>query len=151
MRRRGPVLLWLLLLLTGACGQVKPVPPAINPADYTPIDMEQLRRGSPPLQAGQLVSFQAYFWEFLSYDPVPQYYYLNQLRYPRRWRDLEWFALYQDAAMRGYFDQATMSYEQKSHFQPKRLDLLRFYGELVSLGGNRLYFQTHYLEPVVVD
>lgn len=151
MPRRGVALLWLLLLLISACGQVQPVPPTFNPAAYTPIEMDQLRRGSPSLQAGQLVSFQAYFWEFLSYDPVPQYYYLNQLRYPRRWRELEWFALYQDAAMRGYFDLAAMSYEQRRQFQPKRLDLFRLYGEMVPLGGGRLYFQTHSLEPVEVD
>jgi hypothetical protein len=151
MRRLAPILLWLLLLLTGACGQVRPLPTTFNPDAYTPVALEQLRREASGLAAGQLISFQAYFWEFLSYDPVPQRYYLNQLRYPQRWRELEWFALYQDAAMRGYFDRAVMSYEQNLRFQPKRLDFLRFYGELVSLGGNRLYFQTHHLEPVRVD
>ncbi len=151
MPRRGVALPWLLLLLISACGQVKPVPATFNPEAYPPIEMEQVRRGSPRLQAGQLVSFQAHFWEFLSYDPVPQHYYLNQLRHPRRWRELEWFALYQDAAMRGYFDLAAMSYEQRLKFQPTRLDLLRFYGEMVPLGGGRLYFRTHFLEPITVD
>lgn len=151
MPRLAPTLLWFLLLITGACGQVRPVPPELHLAAYTPLALERLQRQAPGLQAGQLVRVQAYFWEFLSYDPVPQHYYLNNLRHLRRWRDLEWFALYQDAAMHGYFDLAAMSYEQRLQFQPTRLEPLLLYGELVPMGGGRLYLQTHHLERVVVD
>lgn len=141
----------LLTLSVLACGQVRPLPSEWNPADYTPIELEHLRRPAPGLQAGQLVKFHGYFWEFLNYDPVPQHYYLNQLRYPIRWQDLEWFALYEKAALQGYFDRAAMTFKQRSEFHPKRLDPLILYGELVPLGGGRLYFQTHHLEQVTVD
>lgn len=156
-RQRGLIprhLLQALLLCVGllsACGQVRPLPPEMDLAAYSPIALEQLRRGSPDLKAGDRVRLQAYFWEFLSYDPVPQHYYLNQLRYLRHWGDLEWFALYQEPTLRGYFDLATMSAEQRRQFAPKRLEPLILFGELVNLGGGRLYLQTHHLERLVLD
>jgi len=151
MNYRLPSLLLGALLLAAACGQVRPLPPELPLADYTPLDLAQLRENSPELRAGQLVQIRAYFWEFLSYDPVPQHYYFNQLRHPLTWQQLEWFALYESSAMHGYFDLAVMSPAQRRQFQPKRLEHLVLFGELVPMGGSRLYLQTHYLERVVVD
>ena len=151
MPYRLSALLWGVLLLASTCGQIRPLPPERPLADYTPLDLAQLRENALGLRAGQLVQVRGYFWEFLSYDPVPQHYYLNQLRYPATWHQLEWFALYEQAAMRGYFDQAVMSAAQRQQFQPRRLEQLIIYGELVPLSRGRLYLQTHHLERVVLD
>jgi hypothetical protein len=145
-------LLILVLLLLNACGTVRPVPTDFNPEAYTPIDFNLLLNpSSPSLSAGQLVRCQAFFWEFLTYDPAPQYYYLNQLRYPARWRQLEWFAVYRDSDLKGYFDRGVMSYTQRLEVKPKRLEPFIIYGELVSLGRGQLYLQVHHLERIIID
>ena len=144
------VLMFGILSLT-ACGSMKPVPAQFNPADYTPVDFELLQRDSSSLNTGQLVRCQAFFWQFLTHDPAPQYYYFNQLRYPLSWGNLEWFALYKDADMTGYFDRGVMSHAQRLEFNPKRLDPLIIYGELVPMGGSKLYLLVHHLERVTID
>jgi hypothetical protein len=149
-RRLLLVLLFGILPLT-ACGSMKPVPAPFNPADYTPIDFALLQRDSSSLHAGQLVRCQAYFWQFLTHDPAPQYYYFNQLRYPFSWGELEWFALYANADMTGYFDRGVMSHPQLLEFNLKRLEPLIIYGELVPLGGSKLYLQVHHLERFSLD
>lgn len=150
-RRLLPAILLGMLFLT-ACGTVQPVPADFDPGAYAPVDFELLL---PPqssrLHAGQLIRCQAFFWQFLDYDPGPRYYYFNQMRYPGSWGDLEWFALYKDSDMRGYFDLGAMSYAQRLEFNPKRLDPLIIYGELVPLGGSLLYLQVHRLERYVID
>ena len=146
-----PVLMFAIVILTG-CGSIKPVPADFNPADYTPVDLELLLvPQSPSLRAGQLVSFQAFFWEFLSYDPAPQYYYTNYVRYPGSWGDLEWFALYKNADMQGYYDRGAMSYQQRLEFNPKRLEPIIIYGEVVTMGGSKLYLLVHHLERLEID
>ncbi len=75
------VLMFGILPLT-ACGSLKPVPAQFNPADYTPIDFELVLQNSPSLPTGQLIRCQAYFWQFLTYDPAPQYYYFNHTALP---------------------------------------------------------------------
>ncbi len=151
MMRCLACLLPALIVGLAACGQVRPVPSAFSPADYQPIALEQLRQGSPALAAGQLVRLPVYFWEFLSYDPAVPQYYLNQLRHPQRWRELEWFAVYQEPSLRGYFDRAAMTYEQRLQADPKRLDPITLYGELVAFGAGRLYLKVHHLEHVATD
>jgi hypothetical protein len=149
--RLVPLIILALLLLT-ACGTIKPVPANFDPSAYTPIDFELLLTPqSSSLHSGQLIRCQAFFWEFLTYDPAPRYYYFNQLRYPVSWRDLEWFALYKDSDLKGYFDRGVMSYAQRLEFKPKRLEPLIIYGELVPLGGSQLYLQVHHLERHVID
>lgn len=141
--------LWALVLLfqLAACGRVANPPAAFDPATYTPIDTSLLLTGAPAgLQPGQRVSFRCYFWEFLSYDPGIRYYYFNLLRYPQQWGALEWFAVYRDATMTGYFDRLAMSYAQRLTFRPKRLDPLIIYGELLPFGGRDLYLLVHHLE-----
>ncbi len=149
-RRRILLLLLLATLLLTACGSMRPVPAEFNPAEYTPIDFEQLPLDTN-LHAGERVRVEAYFWQFLTYDPAPEYYYLNQLKYPRRWGDLEWFALYQKADMKGYYDRGAMSHLQRLQFNPKRLDHLIIYGEMVPMGGDKLYLLVHHLERVEIN
>lgn len=141
----------VLCLLVGGCGGVRALPGQFNPAEYTPVEFALLQQDSASLKAGQLIRTQAYFWQFLTYDPSPQYYYFNQLRHPRSWSDLEWFALYERPDMTGYFDRGAMSYEQRLQFDLKRLDYLIIYGELIPMGGSRLYLQVHHLERVALD
>jgi hypothetical protein len=146
----------LLVLVLGilsltACGSMRPVPASFNQADYTPIDFDLLRRDSSSLHAGDLIRCQAFFWQFLTYDPAPGFYYLNQLRYPSSWGDLEWFALYKDTDMQGYYDRGAMSHHQWLEFNPKRLEPIIIYGELVTMGGSKLYLLVHHLERLVID
>lgn len=148
-RRLLPALLLGILFLT-ACGSMRPIPAEFNPGDYTPINYEQLRHDSS-LRAGDLVRVEAFFWQFLTYDPAPKHYYANQLRYPRRWGDLEWFALYEKADMTGYYDRGAMSHLQRLQFDPKRLDHLILYGEMVHLDGSKLYLLVHHLEHFKID
>ena len=143
------VLLFGILPLT-ACGSMKPVPAEFTPTAYTPINFDQLLHDSS-LQAGELVRVEAFFWQFLTYDPAPEYYYFNQLHYPRHWGDLEWFALYEKADMKGYYDRGAMSHMQRLQFDPKRLDHLIIYGEMVPMGGSKLYLLVHRLEHVKID
>jgi hypothetical protein len=148
--RRFLLLLLFATLLLTACGSMRPVPAEFHPSAYTPIDFEQLPLNTN-LHAGELVRVEGYFWQFLYYDPAPEYYYFSQLKYPRRWGELEWFALYQKADMQGYYDRAAMSNLQRLQFGPKRLDHLIIYGEMVRLGGSTLYLLVHHLERVQPD
>lgn len=142
---------WLLglgLLLLLACGRVGNPPEVFERDSYTAVDPAWLANpGQHSLQAGHRIFFRAYFWEFLSYDPCVRYYYFNQLRYPCRWGALEWFAVYRQPTMTGYFDRLAMTYAQRLAFQPKRLDPVLIYGELLPFGGQRLYLMVHHLEP----
>lgn len=148
--RRTLVGLMLLFYLTG-CGALRPTPTAFNPAEYEPIDFDLLLNESPTLRAGQRVRTQAFFWQFLTYDPAPQYYYFNHLASPFRWGELEWFALYQEATMKGYFDRVAMSAEQRRQFSLNRLEPLMLYGELVPFGGRKLYLLIHHIERYDLD
>ena len=98
---------------------MKPVPAEFNPTEYTPISFDQLLHGYSSLRAGELVRVEGFFWQFLTYDPALKYYYANQLKYPRHWGDLEWFALYEKADMKGYYDRGAMSHLQRLQFNPK--------------------------------
>jgi hypothetical protein len=44
-----------------------------------------------------------------------------------------------------------MSHAQRLEFNPKRLDPLIIYGELVPMGGSMLYLLVHHLERVTID
>jgi hypothetical protein len=44
-----------------------------------------------------------------------------------------------------------MSFRQRLDFNPKRLDPIIIYGELVSMGGSTLYLLVHHLERVTID
>ncbi|MFP3868483.1 MAG: hypothetical protein ACLFUU_10010 [Desulfobacteraceae bacterium] len=136
----------IVVALGTSCGQVRPVPESWAAAEYRPITLSQLKSGSPALSAGQQVRCQAYFWQFLEYDPAPGFYYLNQLRHPLSWRDLQWFAIYGSPEMRDYFDRAAMDAAQQRTYQLHRLDAIILYGELVPLGGGQHYLRVHHIQ-----
>ncbi|MFI5355610.1 MAG: hypothetical protein ACHQX0_08375, partial [Desulfobaccales bacterium] len=97
-RPRGLSSWWGVILLCGllgfsACGELRPHPAAFDPQAYTPIaSHDLLTPGLTGLQAGQKVRVQAYFWQYLNYDPARVRNYLTLFRYPIRWYQLKWFA-----------------------------------------------------------
>jgi hypothetical protein len=117
----GVILLCGLLSLS-ACGELRPHPAAFDPQAYTPITYQELLAPGPAgLHAGQQVRVQAYFWQYLDYDPAMVRNYLTLLRYPIRWYQLQWFATYGTPDLTGYFDLAAMTPEQASQYKFKRL------------------------------
>ena len=65
------VILLCSLLGFSACGELRPHPAAFDPQAYTPIAYRDLLAPGPAgLQAGQQVRVQAYFWQYLDYDPA---------------------------------------------------------------------------------
>ena len=93
---------------------------------------------------------QAYFWQYLDYDPAIVRNYLTLFRYPIRWSQLKWFSIYDTADFTGYFDLAAMTPEQAEQYKLKRLDHVMLYGELAALGSG-LYLQVFYIEPITED
>ncbi len=142
----------LLALAAAACGQVQPRPAPFAAADYSPLSYEELLRADahshPP---GQLVAVPGYFWQYLTYDPAPHYYYGNQVRYPSQWWDLRWAALYQTPDMRGYYDRVAFDSLQAETYDLHRLDPVVVYGELLRLGGHKLYLRVHHVSPQPFD
>ena len=145
---------WLgVILLCGllgfsACGELRPHPAAFDPQAYTPIAYRDLLAPGPAgLQAGQKVRVQAYFWQYLDYDPAMVRNYLTLLRYPIRWYQLQWFATYGTADLTGYYDLAAMTPEQADRYKLKRLDPVMLYGELARLGPG-LYLQVFHIEKI---
>jgi len=148
---------WLgVILLCGllgfpACGELRPRPAAFDPQVYTPIEYQDLlAMRQAGLHEGQKISVQAYFWQYLDYDPAIVRNYLTLARYPIRWYQLRWFATYGTADFTGYFDLAAVTPEQADQYKLKRLDPVRLYGELVRLGKG-LYLQVFHIEPIVAD
>jgi hypothetical protein len=142
----GAVALLLALLLLG-CGRYRPVPAAFDPEAYKPATVQDLRSpGAAGLSAGQQVMVPAYFWQFLIYDPAMLRNYLTLLRHPRAWPRLEWCAVYGTPRMEQYFDRIAMDREQRRTYTVRRLDHVRLYGELASMGSGLLYLRVHRLE-----
>ena len=136
------------LLTLGACGQLRTRPPAFDPQTYTPIKYQDLLAARQAgLHAGQKVQVKAYFWQYLNYDPAMLWNYLTLPRYPIRWYQLRWFATYGTDEMTGYYDLAALSPEQAAHYQLRRLDPVRLYGELSKVGPC-LYLQVFYIEKL---
>ena len=155
--RRPACSRWLgVILLCGlfglsACGELRPYPAAFDPQAYTPIAYRDLQDPGPAgLQAGQQVRVQAYFWQYLDYDPAMVRNYLTLLRYPIRWYQLQWFATYGTPELTGYFDLAAMTPEQADQYKFKRLDPVMLYGELARLGPG-LYLQVFRIDPITED
>ena len=148
---------WLgAILLCGllgfpACGELRPHPAAFDPQAYTPIAYRDLLAPGPAgLQAGQQVRVQAYFWQYLEYDPAMVWNYLTLFRYPIRWYQLKWFAIYDTADLTGYYDLAAITPEQADRYKFKRLDPVMLYGELARLGQG-LYLQVFHIEKIAED
>jgi hypothetical protein len=143
----GVIILCGLLGLS-ACGELRPHPAAFDPQTYTPINYRDLLAPGPAgLHAGQKVRVQAYFWQYLDYDPALVRNYLTLFRYPIRWYRLQWFSTYDTADLTGYFDLAAMTPEQAEQYKLKRLDHVMLYGELAGLGSG-LYLQVFHMEKI---
>ncbi len=145
------IILLCLLLGGAACGQLRPQPAAFDPQAYTPIAYHDLLAPGPAgLQAGQKVRVQAYFWQYLNYDPAIVRNYLTLPRYPVRWYQLRWFATYGTPDLTGYFDLAAVTPKQADRYKLKRLDPVMLYGELAPLSPG-LYLQVFHIEPIAED
>ena len=145
------VILLCSLLGFSACGELRPHPAAFDPQAYTPIAYRDLLAPGPAgLQAGQQVRVQAYFWQYLEYDPAMVRNYLTLFRYPVRWYQLKWFAIYDTADLTGYYDLAAITPEQADRYKFKRLDPVMLYGELARLGQG-LYLQVFHIEKIAED
>ena len=145
------VILLCSLLGFAACGELRPHPAVFEPQTYTPIAYRDLLAPGPAgLQAGQRVRVQAYFWQYLEYDPALVRNYFTLLRYPVRWYQLQWFATYDTADMTGYYDLAAVTPEQAEQYKLKRLDPVMLYGELARLGPG-LYLQVFHIEKIAED
>jgi hypothetical protein len=146
----GVMLLCGLLGFT-ACGEIRPYPVAFEPQAYTPITYRDLLAPGPAgLQAGQKVRVQAYFWQYLQYDPAMVRNYLTLLRYPSRWYQLQWFSTYDTADLTGYYDLAAVTPEQAEEYKLNRLDPVMLYGELSRLGPE-FYLQVFHIEKITQD
>lgn len=142
----------MALLLAGACGELRPLPPRVDLEAYRPITYQDLLHpDAASLHTGEMIKVPAYFWEFLSYDPAIVRNYLNMLGHPLSWPKLEWFATYGAADMTGYFDLAALDPSQRKAY-PKlnRLDRLMIYGELAPLGPGR-YLRVHHIDKIEED
>jgi hypothetical protein len=143
------LLAWALLAL--GCGEVRPLPQAIEPQDYTEITYNRLLDpGAAGLGAGRKIKVSAYFWQFLDYDPDMVRDYLNLAHHPLRWLRLQWFALYGSPDMRGYYDRAALDKDRAKLYPLHRLDPVMVYGELSDLGPG-LYLHVHHLEKIEED
>jgi hypothetical protein len=139
------------LALLSSCGELRPLPAATEPQAYAPIDYQDLLNPRQAgLQAGQLVRVQAYFWQFLDYDPAMVRNYLGLVRHPLGWHRLQWFALYGSEEMKGYYDLAALDQSRLPLYQMHRLEPIMIYGQLSSLGPG-YYLQVHHLERIVKD
>jgi hypothetical protein len=148
---------WLgVLILCGllgccACGRLRPQPATFDPQDYKPITYQDLLWPSAAgLHAGEKIRVQAYFWQYLNYDPAMIRNYLTLLRYPIRWYRLRWFATYGKEDMTGYYDLAAISPELADNYILQRLDPVLLYGELSQLGTG-LFLQVFHIEKIAED
>ncbi len=141
-------LLLLSLILTTACAQIRPVPAAFEPRDYRSITYEELLHPEKTgLKDHEKVKVDAYFWQYLNYDPAIVRNYLTRIRHPLAWRKLEFFALYGEQDMKGYYDLAALDEALRPRYPLSRLDRVTVYGELDSLGWG-YYLHVHHLEKI---
>jgi hypothetical protein len=139
------------LALLCSCGELRPLPAAIEPQGYTAIDYQgMLYPRQAGLQAGQMVRVKAYFWQFLDYDPAMVRIYLSVVRHPLGWPRLRWFAVYGSEEMKGYYDLAALDASRLHLYKLSRLDPIMIYGQLSSLGPG-FYLHVHHVEKMVED
>lgn len=137
----------LLPALLGGCRHLPPAPDGFNPEDYTPVTPAQLREPHKAgLVRGQRVSVEGYFWQYLEYDPFMGAQYLATLRRPLAESQKRWAALYESAQMQGYCNRLVLTREQKRDWDLKRLEHVRIYGQMASLGFGILYLQAHQVD-----
>jgi hypothetical protein len=141
------VLLLVVLAMTAGCGHIPPAPEGFDPESYTPITYDQLLSPGPAgLGAGQKVAVEAYFWQYLTYDPAPPARYLALAGNPLGWRRMRWASLYRVPQMQGYYDRLVLDEHQKRDFRLKRLERVRVYGEMAALSLGVLYLRVHQVD-----
>ena len=141
------LLVGLLPGLLAGCRHLPPAPEGFNPEDYTPVTIAQLREPHKAgLARGQRVRVEGYFWQFLEYDPFMGAQYLATLRHPLAESRQRWAALYESAQMQGYCDRLVLAREQRRDWDLKRLEHVRIYGQMTSLGFGILYLQAHQVD-----
>jgi hypothetical protein len=148
------LILFLILLveLGQGCGSIRPVPEGWNPEDYTPVAYEQiLAPRKAGLSPGQKVSVAGYFWQYLDYDPFMVPNYLTLARQPRAWSRLCWASLYRTPQMQGYCDRLALTREQQQDWHLRRLEHVRVFGQLASLGFGVLYLQAHHVDRLDLE
>jgi len=141
------VALWFT---TAACSTPPALPSSFEPEAYRPISFEDILTPAR-LSAGEKVVLPAYFWQELSYDPLMARQYAHLASHPLAWRQLKWYAVYSSPLMQHYFDLVLINRDQVMKVKIRRLDHLRLYGEMASLGGHTLYLRVHSLEKIVED
>lgn len=148
--RRPLALILALLALFQGCGHIPgPPPEGWNAEEYTTITYDQLLTPREAgLAAGQKVAVKGYFWQYLVYDPAIVPNYLTLAAHPLTWHRLRWAALYRTPRMKGYFNRLALDADQKKDFRLQRLDSLRIYGELASLGLGVLYLRVHHVDKL---
>jgi hypothetical protein len=142
------VLLFVLLFgLAGGCRHLPTTPEGINPEDYTPVSLDQLREPHRAgLAEGQRVRVDGFFWQYLEYDPFMAARYLAMARHPREQGSRRWAALYGSSQMRDYYDRLVLTWDQQQDMHLRRLEGVRVYGQLTSLGFGILYLQAHQVD-----
>lgn len=145
-RRGKGVVTGLLLLaaLTMGCGRLGQVPASLIPEDYQEVSLTQLRDpAAARALVGRQVRFQAFFWEYLTYDPAMCSNYALLARHPRGWWELRWASLYESPRMQGFYDRLAVDVRQQTRFKPRRLTRLMIYGEVLPLGSRLTYVRLH--------
>lgn len=141
--------LLLALAMTAGCGRLGQVPATLVPEEYQEVSLAQLRdpAAARPL-VGRRVCFEAFFWEYVTYDPALLSNYALLARHPRRWWGLRWASLYESPRMQGFYDRLAMDADQKARLQVRRLTRLRLYGEVLPLGPRLTYVRLHQAEEL---
>lgn len=135
-------LLVTVALIMG-CGRLGQVPARFVPDDYREVSLTHLRDPAACALVGQKVRFQAFFWEYVTYDPAMLSNYALMLRHPRGWWDLRWASLYESPRMQGFYDRLALDVGQQARLQPRRLTRLMIYGEVLPLGSRLTYVRLH--------
>lgn len=141
----------LLAGLAGGCRHLATTPEGFNPEDYTPVSLNQLMEPHQAgLAEGQRVRVDGFFWQYLEYDPFMAARYLAMARHPRVQGSLRWAALYGSSQMRDYYDRLVLTLEQQQDMHFKRLEHVRVYGQMTSLGFGILYLQAHQVDRLAM-
>ncbi len=141
--------LLLILTLTAGCGRLGQVPPRFLPEEYQEVSLGQLRdHAAARALSGRRVRFQAYFWEYLAYDPAMLSNYALLARHPRSWWNLRWASLYESPRLQGFYDRLAVDVGQQTRLKPRRLTRLLIYGEVLPLGARLTYVRLHRAEEL---
>lgn len=136
--------LLVTVALTMGCGRLGQVPARFVPDDYQEVSLAQLRNpAAARTLVGRQVRFEAFFWEYVHYDPAMLSNYALLARHPWGWWNLRWASLYESPRMQGFYDRLALDVGQEAQFRPRRLTRLMIYGEVLPLGSSLTYVRLH--------